>query len=442
MKYQKGDKKIEGKTKIVWEIKDDSKNVIIENKNDITAFDDPSFTKNFKTKAVHATTVTCRVFELLKKSGIPVAYVEQISPTEFVSPKCTMIPLEVVCRRFAVGSFLKRHPELIDEKNEKNPYRFHSLVVEFFLKTTKGELFNNNKELILGGLDPKKGEEDPFIKDPYSLDWELVHPKKPSWQEDSVLNKKIEANKILGKKSKEIVTDIEQIMKKVFLTLEGAWNNLGYRIIDMKIELGIDENGNLMVADVIDNDSWRLRDANWGELSKEAFRQGEELDEVEKKYGFVASLSKNFKSPKQALVMWRGSESDLFPEIEIFEGLEDVCIEEVTMSGHKSTAMCLDKLEEILGKYPGGGVIIAKVGRSNGLGPIVAARTSWPVIAIPATMDSFSSDVWSSLRMPSKVPLATVWPESNAILLAAEIIGQRNPALYQRRQIIIEIQDK
>ncbi len=442
MEYQKGDKKIEGKTKIVWGISGDNKNVIIENKNDITAFDDPSFTKNFKTKAVHATTVTCRVFELLKRAGIPVAYVEQISPTEFVSPKCTMISLEVVCRRFAVGSFLKRNPELINENKERAPHRFHNLVVEFFLKTTKGELFDNEEKLVLEGLDPKEGEEDPFIKNPYGLDWELLHPKKPSWQEDSVLGRKVEAGRILGKKSEEMVIDIEKIMRKVFLTLEGAWNNLGYRIIDMKIELGIDDEGNLMVADVIDNDSWRLRDADWKELSKEAFRQGEELDEVEKKYGFVASLSNNFQTPKQALVLWRGSNSDLFPEVEIFEGLQDVFIEKITMSGHKSTQMCLDKLEEVLSKYPGGGVIVAKVGRSNGLGPIIAARTSWPVMAIPATMDSFSSDAWSSLRMPSKVPLATVWPESNAILLAAEILGQKNPVLYQRRQFLIEGQDK
>ena len=438
MDYQKDQKKVEGKTKIIWEIKNDSKNVIIENKNDITAFDDPKFTKQFKTKAIHATTVTCQVFELLKNAGIPVAFVEQISATEFVSPICGMIPLEVVCRRFAVGSFLKRHPELINEN--KDPHRFHKLEVEFFLKTTRGELIIND-EKILDGLDPQKGEEDPFIENPYEDSWKLCHPKKPSWEEGSRLGRQIEADKVL-KNSKEMAKEIEEIMRKVFLVLEGAWNNLGYRIIDMKIELGIDESGKLMVADVIDNDSWRLRDADWNELSKEAFRQGEELDEVEKKYGFVASLSKNFRIPKQALVMWRGSESDSFPDLALFKDAKGVTIEEVIMSGHKSTQTCLERLEEILGKYPDGGVIIAKVGRSNGLGPIMAARTSWPVIAVPATMDSFPEDVWSSVRMPSKVPLATVWPESNAILLAAEILAQKNLSLYQRRQIMIETQDE
>jgi phosphoribosylcarboxyaminoimidazole (NCAIR) mutase len=57
-------------------------------------------------------------------------------------------------------------------------------------------------------------------------------------------------------------------------------------------------------------------------------------------------------------------------------------------------------------------------------------------------MDSFPEDVWSSVRMPSKVPMATVWPESNAMLLASEILSQKNPVLYQKRQIMIEKQDE
>ncbi len=441
MEQQKGEKIIEGKTKIVWKDKNNDQNVIIENKNDITAFDDPSFTKQFKTKAEHATTVTCQVFEILKKAGIPVAYHSQISLNEFVAPSCKMIPLEVISRRFAVGSFLKRHPELTQE-NEKNPLRFHRLVTELFLKTTKGELIGEKGEKLVDGLDPKKGEEDPFISNPLESNWQLCHPKKPSWEEGAELGRQVDAGRVLPGDSKEMVDKIDEIARKVFLTLEGAWGVIGYRLIDMKIELGIDHEGNLLVADVIDNDSWRLRDADWQELSKEAFRQGEELDEVEKKYGFVASLAKNFRMPKQTLVLWRGSDSDSWPELGLLENVNGVTVEEVTISGHKSTQIALNKLEEILGKYPDGGVVLAKVGRSNGLGPIVAARTSWPVIAVPATIDDFPEDVWSSVRMPSKVPLATVWPESNAILLASEILAQKNPALYQKRQIMIEAQDE
>ncbi|PKL72550.1 hypothetical protein CVV26_00875 [Candidatus Kuenenbacteria bacterium HGW-Kuenenbacteria-1] len=204
MTYEKGQKIIEGKTKIIWEIKNDSKNVLIENKNDITAFDDPSFTKQFKTKAENATTVTCKIFELLKQAGIPVAYNEQCSANEFSSPKCVMIPLEVVERRFAVGSYLKRHPEFIKNDNIL-PHRFHKLLIEFFLKTTKGGLINSKGEKILEGLDALKGEEDPFIINPFDDEWKLFHSKKPNWTEEADFKKIIKASDAFSEYSQEII---------------------------------------------------------------------------------------------------------------------------------------------------------------------------------------------------------------------------------------------
>jgi len=53
-------------------------------------------------------------------------------------------------------------------------------------------------------------------------------------------------------------------------------------------------------------------------------------------------------------------------------------------------------------------------------------------------MDSFPADAWSSIRMPSHVPLATVWPEKNAIELALNILARTNPLVYALRQREIE----
>lgn len=437
MNYKKNRKINEGKTKIIWSVAGRDDVVVIENKSDITAFDDPSYTKKFASKSEYSTTVTCRVFELLQKAGIPTAYQKQLSPVEFVATNCAMIPLEVVARRYAIGSFLKRHPEQSPEKGNV-PYRFHRLAVEFFLKTTKGKLFNPKGEKVLDNLDPKKGEEDPFILNPGEENWKLYHSKKPLWDSGADLKKSIAASEILSSNSKEKMKEMESILRKTFLLLEGAWNSFGLRFIDIKIEFGINKEGKLLIADVIDNDSWRLRDGKWEELSKEAFRQGEELSEVERKYGIVASMSQNFRIPVQALVLWRGSDKDPFPEIDPAFKSSRIKIEEITLSGHKSPHQCVKILETIIGKYPDGGVIIAKVGRSNGLGPILSARTSWPVLTIPATAEKFPEDVWSSIRMPSSVPLATVWPESNAVLMAIEILSQKNPILYQQRQLEIE----
>ncbi len=286
--YQKANLLNEGKTKKIWAVESFPDLIIIENKQDITAFDDPKFTRQFEQKAQYATTTTCRVFELLQREKLPLAYVRQISPTEFVAPKCEMIPLEVVARRYAVGSYLKREPKLVRPENQP-PFRFDEVVVEFFLKTTRGQLKGKDGRILVDKLDPQKGEEDPFILNPKEASWKLLHPKKASDDPASDLNKIVNANDIVHQ-----LTDIflmEEVLQKTFLTLERAWENFySYRLIDIKIEFGYNSAGALLVADVIDNDSWRLRDKNWQELSKEAFRQGEELSEVERKYGLVASL--------------------------------------------------------------------------------------------------------------------------------------------------------
>jgi len=448
MDYGKGTLLNEGKTKRIFQDVDDNQRVIIQNKKAITAFDDPNFTKEFKKKGVLSTTTTCRVFELLKKADIPVAYLEQISDSEFLAKKCEMINLEVIGRRLAFGSYLNRHPELIPEKDELW-HRFHRLKVEFFLKTTGGKLEINGKTVVDGLHHMIEGEEktldDPFISNPYDVNWELFHPKKPSWDPEADLKIHIDPELVIvGNIVGQIggvgrtMQRMENILRKVFLVLEGAWNTFGLRIIDMKIEFGlvVDKCGvpKIVVSDVIDNDSWRLRDADWQELSKESFRQGEDLTEVERKYGIVASLVDQFRIPKQALVFWKGSPTDPSPNLKIpfVKTLEKV------FSGHKSPQKCLNETEKILREYPDGGVIVVEVGRSNGLGPLLAARTNWPVIAIPATMDRFPEDTWSSIRMPSNVPLMTAWPDKNAMLAALNILAQKNPLIYMSRQEEIE----
>ena len=380
----------EGKTKIIWPVEGDGQLVIMEAKDSTTADNDPNKTRQIASKGACATRTTSRVFELLQEAGIPTAYVRQLSDTEILAKNCKMIPLEVIIRRYADGSSLERSPHF---KNEGDKLRFHRLVFELFLKTDKGKL----GEIDLGELDlrhylPTKKEDlirclnakktlksiqekrpeitdlmqlnkeelveeaikiidDPWIENPYNIScWTLRHPKKPTWE---ILHlTRVDGTSIIDD---DKLQKMEALTRKTFLLLEGAWKTLGYRLVDFKIEFGIDVEGNLVVADVIDNDSWRLRTADWEEISKQTFRDNHPLKDVQENYAHVAAMVEQFRIPKQALIYWRGSDKDELPK---FDLPTSIATEDVIISMHKEPLKGADKLEELHAKYPQGAVII------------------------------------------------------------------------------------
>ena len=423
--YQKGEIIVKGKTKEGYEVINYPNLIIFKSKDDITAFNDPKFTKQFKGKGEYSTNTTSRVFELLRESGIPVAYVKQLNEREFLAKKTKMILLEAVVRRLAIGSYTGRFPW----KREDPPLRFHRLITEYFLKTTDGGLEIAGEKLI-SGLNPEI--DDPFIFNPSEDNWKLFHPKKIPYDNEADLKLEINSEKILMNKT---LNKFDEILRKTFLVLEGAFGGFGYRFADLKIEFGITAEEELVVSDVIDADSWRLLSRDWQSFSKQAFRDGESLNEIEKKYEKIADLVSRFHIPRQALVIWRGSENDEFDWPENLPGVNIVTVE---MSGHKKTNMSLNKLEEIMRDYPDGGVIIVKVGRSNGLGPVLSAHTNWPVISVPADWENKPGNIWSTIDMPSKMPMLASLYDKNAILAAYDILAQKNPALYMRRRYEIE----
>jgi phosphoribosylaminoimidazole carboxylase/phosphoribosylaminoimidazole-succinocarboxamide synthase len=422
-----------GKTKAVFA--DQPGLAVFKSLDAITKFDDPSQTKQMEGKAAYATRTTCNVFSILKAAGIPVAFREQLSDTEFLAELCQMIPLEVIARRYAVGSYLNRFPHLKTEEG-KRPNRFHRLVFELFLKTT-GRAIKDFEGKVIG----ETSVEDPLIEsDETGSWWKLRHPKFPYWDQNSDLITSLDPGEFFPEgKSAELIAEIEQITRKTFLVLEGAWAQLGFRLIDFKIEFGINQEGKLVVADVIDNDSWRLRTSSWEEVSKQCFRDNAGMDEIGSKYAMVAKLTDNFRLPQQCIVTWRGSKDDLKLEVKDFFNLgSSIFVHDVILSGHKSPNLCLKSLENVLSTSPEGGVIIAMVGMSNGLGPMLAARTSWPVITIPLTVEENALDVWSSLSVPSQVPLLTVMSKKNAVLATLNVLAQKNPYAYMLRQYEIE----
>lgn len=281
---KKGNVLTDGKTKILYDVIGYPDFCIITSKNAITKFDDPKETKEFQTKGIASTVVTSIMFTLLNEAGIETSFVKQLSNSEFLAKKTIMIPLEVVARRYAVGSYLKREPFFVTPDG-KLPMEFDDLCIEFFLKTTEGAC-EYNGQVLSGGLIV----EDPFIVNPYKEIWHLVHPKKPYDDEHSFLAT-FNSNLLLT----EVVT-IEKMEEKtcvIFEILEKVWKEVvKWLLVDFKIEFGITSDGRVVVSDVIDNDSWRILDENFEDLSKQAFRDDEPLSEVEKKYLRVMEKAK------------------------------------------------------------------------------------------------------------------------------------------------------
>ena len=280
---------IEGKTKIIEDVADPHL-VRIRTKDSLTA-NDAAIQADLPV-AQDKTTQNCNVMFHLKQAGVPVAYEMRNDETSFIAKKCKMIPVECVMRRRAFGSYLKREP------SKKSGDIFDPLLTEFFHKhavvvhegTTKMVEEDKARELYLrDGVWTGEVYTDPLIE-PSKDTWLLFPPKEPRYDMQPLKYIQPEVDPV----TLEYIR--RSLMIPCFEILEKAWKKFNVDLIDMKIEIGIDNNKELVIADVIDNDSWRI----WPngdpkqQLDKQAFRDGVNLSEVRDKYAVVTQYTKQF----------------------------------------------------------------------------------------------------------------------------------------------------
>lgn len=95
-------------------------------------------------------------------------------------------------------------------------------------------------------FNPALGET--FFKDDANHD--------PLWSKEQIISAGFKLNNLLiGKVEFDIM---QHIAFAVFEVLEKAWATRDCTLIDMKIEFGVNVYQEIVVADIIDSDSWRL----------------------------------------------------------------------------------------------------------------------------------------------------------------------------------------
>ncbi len=218
----------EGKAKKVFATENPNE-VVIYYKDDATAFNGLK-KGTIMDKGIMNNTITTFFFDLLGEKGIPHHQLKKLSDREALCKKVNIIPLEVITRNIAAGSLAKK-------MGVEEGLQLKKPIIEFCYK---------NDDL-----------GDPMINDDYAVAFDIATDEQV--QEIKALTLKI--NDIL----KEFLAE-----RKI-------------RLVDFKMEFGVDAEGKVILADEITPDTARLWDWDTNEkLDKDRFRR--DLGNVEEAY--------------------------------------------------------------------------------------------------------------------------------------------------------------
>jgi phosphoribosylaminoimidazole-succinocarboxamide synthase len=215
----KMDRLYEGKAKKVFATNDPDC-VIVDYKDDATAFNGEK-KGTISGKGVINNKMTNYMLAMLEKEGIPTHLVKEISDRETIVKKVSIVPLEVIVRNVAAGSFSKR-------MGVEEGAKLLCPILEFSYK---------NDDL-----------GDPFINDYYAI--------------------------ALGIATKEEIDTITKYAFKMNEFMVDFFKKLNIDLIDFKIEFGKTSDGTIILADEISPDTCRFWDSTTHEkLDKDRFRR-------------------------------------------------------------------------------------------------------------------------------------------------------------------------
>jgi phosphoribosylaminoimidazole-succinocarboxamide synthase len=165
--------------------------------------------------------ITSEIFRYLADKGVENHFIEKISKTEQLIKKVKVIPLEVVVRNIAAGSFSKR------------------------LGITEGTIL---PEPILEFYYKDDALDDPFINEAHIAFLEIA--------------------------TTEEIQTIKEATAIVNRELSDLFQQIGLKLVDFKIEFGRQADGTILLADEISPDTCRLWEKESGaSMDKDNYRK-------------------------------------------------------------------------------------------------------------------------------------------------------------------------
>ena len=228
---EKKEQLYEGKAKKVFAT-EDPQLLIVQYKDDATAFNGVK-KGTIVGKGIINNQMSNRLMAMLESEGVPTHFVQELSQRETLVKKVSIVPLEVIVRNIAAGSFSKRY-------GVEEGVVFDQPTIEFSYKND-----------ALG---------DPLLNTKHALALKVATPEE--------------------------IKTIERYSLKINEVLKACWLSCGVILVDFKLEFGRLADGAIVLADEISPDTCRLWDSKTHEkLDKDRFRR--DLGGVEEAYAEI-----------------------------------------------------------------------------------------------------------------------------------------------------------
>lgn len=209
----------QGKSKRVYSDPDSESRVIIEFSNTVTAGDGTK-REELEGKGQVVCDQSYYLLGFLEERGIDTHLVKALSGARLLCRKAEVIPIEVVCRNIAAGSFCRRY-------GVKKGTVLKEPLIELFLKDDS--------------------LSDPLITAEAAVNLNIIEAQ------DLMFIKNVTAS---------VNYYLTELLRRVELQL-----------VDFKLEFGKIDEGRIILADEISGDTMRIWDSNSSSLDKDVFRE-------------------------------------------------------------------------------------------------------------------------------------------------------------------------